>query len=141
MPDTDSRIDKIKLTGKAQLKFLDEHRRGRLDLLEEYDLSPWAAVYSALHHIGYPNNKVPRGKQSTFSYIFDTPYDGLHIELSDFKAYITAHLAYTDVAGEEMALQHREELTAMARDLIGILKRPVDHFGVLFDPLNLSFTE
>ena len=141
MPDTDSRIEKMKLTGKAQLKFLDEHRRGRLDLLEEYELAPWAGVYSALHHFGYPNNKIPEGKQSTFSYIFDTPYDGLHIELSDFKAYITAHLVYTDVAGEEMAQKHREEMTKTAEDLVATLKKPVDHFGVLFDPIQLSFTE
>lgn len=141
MPDTDAIVEKMTLTGKAQLKFLDEHRRGRLDLLEEYELSPWAAIYAALHHFGYPNNKIPRGKQSTFSYIFNTPYDGLHIELSDFKAFITAHLAYTDVAGEEMAEKHREEMTQIAEGLVAVLKRPVDHFGVLFDPLQLNFTE
>lgn len=141
MPDTDSRVERVKLTSKAQLKFLDEHRRGRLDLLEEYELAPWAAIYAALHHFGYPNNKIPKGKQSTFSYVFDTPYDGLHIELSDFKAYITAHLAYTDVAGEDMAQKHRDEMTKIAEDLVATLKKPVDHFGVLFDPIQLSFTE
>jgi hypothetical protein len=131
----------VELTDKRALKFLDEHRRGRLDLLEEYELAPWAAMYSALHHFGYPNNKVPKGKQSTFSYVFNTAYDGLYIELSDFKAYLTVHLIYTDVAGEEMAQKHREQLRQGAIDLIETLKQPVDHFGALYDPTTASFTE
>lgn len=49
----------MQLADKATLKFLDDHRRGRIDLLEEYDLPPWGAVYAALHHFGYPNNKLP----------------------------------------------------------------------------------
>jgi hypothetical protein len=131
----------MELADKRALKLLDDHRRGRLDLLEEYDLSPWAAVYSALHHFGYPNNKIPEGKQSTFSYVFTTPYDGLYVELSDFKAYVTAHLIYSDVAGEEMAQKHRNEMRRASEELIETLKQPVDHFGTLFDPLNPVFTE
>jgi hypothetical protein len=131
----------VELTDKRTLKFIDDHRRGRLDLLEEYELAPWAAMYAALHHFGYPNNKIPEGKQSTFSYVFNTAYDGLYIELSDFKAFITVHLLYTDVAGEEMAQKHREEMRRAAEDLIETLKQPVDHFGTLFDPMNPTFTE
>jgi hypothetical protein len=131
----------MELTDKRALKFLDEHRRGRLDLLEEYDLSPWAAMYSALHHFGYPNNKIPNGKQSTFSYVFNTAYDGLYLELSDFKAFLTVHLIYTDVAGEEMAQKHRDEMRKASGDLIETLKQPVDHFGALYDPTTASFTE
>jgi hypothetical protein len=130
-----------RLADKAALKFLDDHRRGRLDLIEEYDLPPWGAIYSALHRFGYPNNKLPKGKQSTFSYVFQTEYDGLYLELSDFKAYVTVHLMYTDVAGEEMAQHHRSELTEKARDLVEELKKPVDHFGTIFDPMNATFTE
>jgi hypothetical protein len=131
----------LQLTDKRALKFLDEHRRGRLDLLEEYELSPWAAMYSALHHFGYPNNKVPKGKQSTFSYVFNTSYDGLYVELSDFKAFLTVHLIYTDVAGEEMAQRHRDEMRRIGQQLIDTLKQPVDHFGALYDPTTASFTE
>ncbi|MCA8914995.1 MAG: hypothetical protein KDB90_06250 [Planctomycetes bacterium] len=131
----------MELTDKRTLKFVDEHRRGRLDLLEEYELAPWAAMYSALHHFGYPNNKIPEGKQSTFSYVFNTDYDGLYVELSDFKAYVTSHLIYTDVAGEEMAQKHRDEMRHAAEALIETLKQPVDHFGKLFDPANSTFTE
>ena len=100
-----------------------------------------AAIYAALHHFGYPNNKIPEGKQSTFSYVFNTAYDGLYIELSDFKAFITVHLVYTDVAGEEMAQKHRDEMRRAGEDLIETLKQPVDHFGTLFDPMNPTFTE
>lgn len=131
----------MELTDKRTLRFIDEHRRGRLDLLEEYDLTPWAVLYAALHHFGYPNNKIPDGKQSTFSYVFNTAYDGLYVELSDFKAYVTAHLIYTDVAGEEMAQKHREEMRHAAEDLVQTLKQPVDHFGTLFDPTTATFTE
>jgi hypothetical protein len=131
----------MELTDKRALKFLDEHRRGRLDLLEEYELSPWAAMYSALHHFGYPNNKIPSGKQSTFSYVFNTAYDGLYLELSDFKAFLTVHLIYTDMAGEEMAQKHRDEMRKAAAELIETLKQPVDHFGALYDPTTASFTE
>ena len=131
----------MELTDKRALKFLDEHRRGRLDLLEEYDLSPWAAMYSALHHFGYPNNKIPSGKQSTFSYVFNTAYDGLYLELSDFKAFLTVHLIYTDMAGEEMAQKHRDEMRKAGQGLIETLKQPVDHFGALYDPTTASFTE
>lgn len=129
------------LATKAALKFLDDHRRGRLDLVEEYDLTPWAASYAALHLFGYPNNKLPKGKQSTFSYVFNTPYDGLFLELSDFKAYVTVHLVYSDVAGEEMAQKYKEELRAKAKQLLDRLRQPVDHFGALFDPLHCTFTE
>ncbi len=129
------------LTKKSSLRFLDEHRRGRLDLVEEYDVSPWSAIYSALHNFGYPNNKIATGKQSTFSYIFDTDYDGLYLELADFKAYLTVHLLYTDAAGEEMAQKHREELSEAAQQIVDQLKQPVDHFGTLFDPLHDTFTE
>lgn len=135
------RMSVMELAEKRTLKFIDEHRRGRLDLLEEYDLTPWATLYAALHHFGYPNNKIPEGKQSTFSYVFETTYDGLYIELSDFKAYVTAHLIYTDVAGEEMAQKHRDEMRSGAVDLIETLKQPVDHFGTLFDPTTATFTE
>ena len=131
----------MELADKRTLKFIDDHRRGRLDLLEEYDLTPWAAMYASLHHFGYPNNKIPDGKQSTFSYVFMTAYDGLYVELSDFKAYVTAHLIYTDVAGEEMAQKHRDEMRHAAEDLVETLKQPVDHFGTLFDPTSLTFTE
>lgn len=131
----------MQLAPKATLKFLDEHRRGRLDLLEEYELTPWAALYAALHQFGYPNNKLPKGKQSTFSYVFTTAYDGLFVELSDFKAYVTVHLLYTDSAGEEMAQRYREELAQAGRELLAGLKRPVDHFGALFDPTHCTFTE
>jgi hypothetical protein len=131
----------MELTDKRALKFLDEHRRGRLDLLEEYELPPWAAMYSALHHFGYPNNKIPSGKQSTFSYVFNTAYDGLYLELSDFKAFLTVHLIYTDVAGEEMAQKHRDEMRQAGAALIETLKQPVDHFGALYDPTTASFTE
>jgi hypothetical protein len=129
------------LANKATLKFLDDNRRGRLDLVEEYDLPPWGAVYAALHHFGFPNNKLPSGKQSTFSYVFKTDYDGLYLEVSDFKAYVTVHLIYTDVAGEEMAQRHRHELAGKAAEVIAILKQPVDHFGTIFDPVNCTFTE
>ncbi|MBE7490358.1 MAG: hypothetical protein HS108_01135 [Planctomycetes bacterium] len=129
------------LASKSALKFLDEHRRGRLDLVEEYELTPWAAAYAALHRFGYPNNKLPKGKQSTFSYVFTTPYDGLYLELSDFKAYVTMHLVYSDVAGEEMAQKHKEELRGLAKDVLKQLRQPVDHFGALFDPLHCTFTE
>ncbi|MCA8919045.1 MAG: hypothetical protein KDB32_08195 [Planctomycetes bacterium] len=131
----------MELADKRTLKFIDDHRRGRLDLVEEYEMTPWAAVYAALHHIGYPNNKIPKGKQSSFSYVFNTSYDGLYIELSDFKAYVTAHLIYTNVAGEEMAQKHREEMRRAAEELIETLKSPVDHFGTLFDPTSVTFTE
>jgi hypothetical protein len=131
----------MQLADKATLKFLDEHRRGRLDLVEEYELPPWAAVYAALHRFGYPNNKLPKGKQSTFSYVFETDYDGLFLELADFKAYVTVHLVYTDSAGEEMAQRHRNELADVAGELIDTLKQPVDHFGSIFDPANPTFTE
>lgn len=131
----------MQLADKATLKFLDDHRRGRIDLLEEYDLPPWGAVYAALHHFGYPNNKLPAGKQSTFSYMFKTPYDGLFLELSDFKAYVTVHLVYTDSAGEQMAQKHKDEMTRVATDLLETLKQPVDHFGTIFDPANATFTE
>lgn len=131
----------MELTDKRTLKFIDDHRRGRLDLLEEYDLTPWSAMYSGLHHFGYPNNKIPSGKQSSFSYVFNTAYDGLYIELSDFKAFITVHLVYTDVAGEEMAQKHRDEMRGAAAELIDQLKKPVDHFGALFDPTSVTFTE
>lgn len=131
----------MELADKRTLKFIDDHRRGRLDLVEEYEMTPWATMYSALHHIGYPNNKIPKGKQSSFSYVFNTAYDGLYIELSDFKAYVTAHLIYTDVAGEEMAQKHRDEMRHGAEELIETLKRPVDHFGTLFDPTSVTFTE
>jgi hypothetical protein len=131
----------ISLTKKSMLRFLDEHRRGRLDLVEEYELTPWSAMYSALHNYGYPNNKIAPGKQSTFSYIFDTAYDGLYLELADFKAYLTVHLLYTDVAGEEMATQHRDELHEIAKQVIEQLKKPIDHFGTLFDPMTDTFTE
>lgn len=131
----------MQLADKATLKFLDDHRRGRLDLVEEYDLPPWGAVYAALHHYGYPNNKLPKGKQSTFSYIFDSPYDGLFLELSDFKAYVAVHLVYTDIAGEEMAHKHKEELRKVAEMLMETLRQPVDHFGAIFDPANATFTE
>src|SRR5262245_10623902 len=104
----------MKLADKVRLKNLDDHRRGRLDLVEEYHLTPWAALYAAVHHFGYPNNKIPKGKQSTFSYVFETQYDGLFIEFSDFKAYVATHLVYTDIAGEEMAQQHRDELKLTA---------------------------
>jgi hypothetical protein len=129
------------LADKATLKFLDDHRRGRLDLAEEYELPPWGAVYAALHHFGYPNNTLPKGKQSTFSYVFETAYDGLFLELSDFKAFVTVHLIYTDVAGEDMAQKHRKELVGVANDLIETLKQPVDHFGAIFGPANATFTE
>lgn len=129
------------LTKKSSLRFLDEHRRGRLDLIEDYEVSPWSAVYSALHSFGYPNNKIASDKKSTFSYMFDTAYDGLYLELSDLKAYITVHLVYTDVAGEEMAQTHRDELHKIAEQIIEQLKKPVDHFGTLFDPLHDTFTE
>lgn len=131
----------MQLADKATLKFLDDHRRGRLDLIEEYDLPPWGAVYAALHHFGYPNNKLPKGKQSTFSYVFETEYDGLFLELADFKAYVAVHLIYTDSAGEEMAQRHRKELADVASGLIEILRQPVDHFGAIFDPANATFTE
>jgi len=131
----------MELASKTALKFLDEHRRGRLDLAEEYDLTPWACAYMALHLFGYPNNKLPKGKQSTFSYVFLTPYDGLFLELSDFKAFVTVHLVYSDVAGQEMAERHKEELRAQAGKLLARLKGPVDHFGALFDPLTCTFTE
>lgn len=131
----------MQLTDKTTLKYLDEHRRGRLDLIEEYELSPWGVIYSALHRFGYPNNKLPKGKQSTFSYVFNTPYEGLYLELGDFKAFVTVHLVYTDVAGEDSALEHREEMTEVARKLIALLREPVEHFGAIFDPLDCTFTE
>lgn len=131
----------LELADAAALRFLDDHRRGRLDLAEDYDLTPWAAVYSALHHFGYPNHKLPKGKQSTFSYVFKTDWDGLFLEVSDFKAYVTVHLAYTDSAGEDMAQKHREGMKLFAAELIEMLKQPVDHFGTLFDPVNTTFTE
>lgn len=129
------------LAPQSALSFLEEHRRGRLDLAEEYDLTPWSCSYAALHHFGYPNHRLPKGKQSTFSYVFVTPYDGLFLELSDFKAFVTVHLAYSDVAGLEMAERHKEELRAQAQKLLAQLKEPVDHFGALFDPLTCTFTE
>ncbi|MCC6574626.1 MAG: hypothetical protein IT462_12655 [Planctomycetes bacterium] len=131
----------MKLADKSRLKYLDEHRRGRLDLAEEYDLTPWAALYAGVHAYGYPNNKIPKGKQSTFSYVFETPYDGLFLELADFKAYVAMHLIYTDIAGEEMAQQHRDEMRLTAQEIIRTLKAPVDHFGTLFDPTHCTFTE
>ena len=131
----------MELTSKENLKILDEQRRGRLDLVEDYEVPPWGAAYAALHRFGYPNNKLPKGKQSTFSYVFDTEYDGLFLELSDFKAYVTVHLIYTDAAGEESATQHREELTRAAGELIATLKEPVDHFGAIYDPITCTFTE
>ncbi len=134
-------VRSLELADKATLKFLDDHRRGRLDLAEDYDLTPWAAIYSALHHFGYPNNKLPKGKQSTFSYVFKTEWDGLFLELSDFKAYVTVHLVYTDSAGEEMAQKYRNAMKTFAQELIDMLKQPVDHFGTLFDPVNTTFTE
>lgn len=129
------------LASKSALKFLDEHRRGRLDLAEEYELTPWAAAYAALHLFGYPNNKLPKGKQSTFSYIFTTDYDGLYLELSDFKAYVTVHLVYSDVAGEDMAQKYKHELKGRAQEVLQRLRQPVDHFGALFDPIQCTFTE
>jgi hypothetical protein len=131
----------MELANKAVLKFLDDHKRGRLDLIEDYELTPWGACYAALHRFGYPNNKLPKGKQSTFSYVFATPYDGLFLEFSDFKAYVTVHLIYTDMAGEEMALAHRDRMVAIAQDLLETLKQPTDHFGMLYDPVTCSFTE
>lgn len=131
----------MELASENTLKFLDEQRRGRLDLAEEYDLTPWACAYAALHVFGYPNNKLPKGKQSTFSYLFSTQYDGLFLELSDFKAFVTVHLVYSDVAGLDMAERHKQELRAEAQKLLTRLKQPVDHFGTLFDPLNCTFTE
>lgn len=131
----------MELASAHALSFLDEHRRGRLDLAEEYDVTPWACCYAALHRFGYPNNRLPKGKQSTFSYVFTTPYDGLFLELSDFKAFVTVHLVYSDVAGLEMAERHKEELRGQAQKLLALLKEPVDHFGTLFDPLNCTFTE
>lgn len=131
----------MELATEHSLKFLDDHRRGRLDLVEEYDVTPWACAYAALHLFGYPNNKLPKGKQSTFSYVFNTPYDGLFLELSDFKAYVTVHLVYSDVAGEEMAQRYKDELRKRANELIKRLRQPVEHFGTLFDPLTCTFTE
>lgn len=131
----------MKLSNKSTLKFLDENRRGRLDLLEVYDLPPWVAIYAALHRFGYPNNKLTNDSQSTFSYIFNTEFDGLFIELSDFKAFVTVNLVYTDAAGEDGANEHRESLTEVARELVEALKTPVDHFGAMFDPATSSFTE
>jgi hypothetical protein len=138
---TDTPPQSWQLANKATLKFLDDHRRGRLDLHEEYEVSPWGILYAALHHFGYPNNKLPKGKQSTYSYVFKTAFDGLYIELSDFKAYVTVHLIYTDVAGEEMARHHREEMASHAEALLEKLKTPVDHFGMIYDPVNATFTE
>lgn len=131
----------MKLASQTGLKFLDETRRGRIDLIEDYEITPWACAYAALHRFGYPNNPIPRGKQSTFSYIFDTPYDGLYLELSDFKAYVTVHLVYSDAAGDEMAQQHRDELYERAMQLIENLRQPVEHFGTLFDPMTCTFTD
>ncbi len=126
---------------KATIKQLDRDRRGRLELAESYDLSPWAALYSALHHFGYPNNKVPKGKESTFSYVFRTDFDGLFIELSDFRALVAVHLVYTDAVGQDAALTQRDALQQIANEMLGMLSKPVDHFGVVYDPLTSTFTD
>ncbi len=131
----------FKLADKKSLKQLEQHRRGRLDLFEIYDITPWAALYSAVHHWGYPNNKIPPGKQSTFSYIFETVYDGLFLELSDFKAFVSLHVVYTDIADQEAAEGHRAELKTQAEKIVDRLHLPVDHFGALFDPVHATFTE
>ncbi|KAA0211630.1 hypothetical protein EDM80_10940 [bacterium] len=130
-----------KLADAKTLLQLDQHRRGRVDLAEVYDVTPWAALYSAVHHWGYPNNAIPPGKQSTFSYVFESDYDGLFIELSDFKAYVALYIVYTDVAGQEAAESHREELRLAAEKIVEVLRMPVDHFGALFDPVHATFTE
>ncbi len=131
----------LKLADKKTLRALEQHKRGRLDLFEIYDVTPWAALYGAVHHWGYPNNKIPAGKQSTFSYIFETAYDGLFIELSDFKAYVALHVVYTDTAGQDAAESHRDELKKLGEEVLDILHLPVDHFGALFDPVHQTFTE
>ena len=131
----------LKLADKKTLRGLEQHRRGRLDLFEIYDITPWAALYSAVHHWGYPNNKIPSGKESTFSYVFETAYDGLYIELSDFKAFVVLHVVYTDTAGQDAAESHRDELKQQAEDIVDTLHLPVDHFGALFDPVHQTFTE
>ena len=122
---------------KASVKRLDRDPVKRETLAEADDLAPWAALYASVHHFGYPNNKVTTGSESTFSYLFESGVDGVWMELADHRASVVVRA----VSGDTDISDNRDTLAATAQDLLAILRKPVHHFGLVFDPLQSQFAE